>query len=123
MVILTLAFSLLEGAFVLPAHVSHSKALTPPEEKEEEKLIMEVQEGDWYFEEYLFSAYGGGTAVWDLVDGKRSVRRIVRIFAEDHRPPAQPRLFLGHAPTDGLGRIRRLTGAAPLVWRKEEGPP
>ena len=26
-----------------------------------------------------------GTAVWDLVDGKRSVRRIVQIFAEDHR--------------------------------------
>ena len=26
-----------------------------------------------------------GTAVWDLVDGKRSVRRIVRIFAETHR--------------------------------------
>ena len=26
-----------------------------------------------------------GTAVWDLVDGSRSVRRIVRIFAETHR--------------------------------------
>ena len=26
-----------------------------------------------------------GTAVWDLVDGHRSVRRIVRIFAETHR--------------------------------------
>jgi hypothetical protein len=26
-----------------------------------------------------------GTAVWDLVDGKRSVRGIVRIFAETHR--------------------------------------
>ena len=26
-----------------------------------------------------------GTAVWDLVDGKRSVRRIVKIFADDHR--------------------------------------
>ncbi len=26
-----------------------------------------------------------GTAVWDLVDGKRSVRRIVRIFANTHR--------------------------------------
>jgi len=26
-----------------------------------------------------------GTAVWDLVDGKRSVRRIVQIFAEDNR--------------------------------------
>ncbi|UCD80099.1 MAG: PqqD family protein [Desulfobacterales bacterium] len=26
-----------------------------------------------------------GTAVWDLVDGKRSVRRIVQIFAETHR--------------------------------------
>ena len=26
-----------------------------------------------------------GTAVWDLVDGNRSVRRIVRIFAETHR--------------------------------------
>ena len=26
-----------------------------------------------------------GTAVWDLVDGKRSVRRIVQIFAENHR--------------------------------------
>ena len=26
-----------------------------------------------------------GTAVWDLLDGNRSVRRIVRIFAETHR--------------------------------------
>jgi hypothetical protein len=26
-----------------------------------------------------------GTAVWDLVDGSRSVRRIVQIFAEAHR--------------------------------------
>lgn len=26
-----------------------------------------------------------GTAVWDLVDGRRSVRRIIRIFAETHR--------------------------------------
>jgi hypothetical protein len=26
-----------------------------------------------------------GTAVWDLVDGNRSVRSIVRIFAETHR--------------------------------------
>jgi len=26
-----------------------------------------------------------GTAVWDLVDGQRSVRRIVQIFAETHR--------------------------------------
>ena len=26
-----------------------------------------------------------GTAVWDLVDGHRSVRRIVQIFAEAHR--------------------------------------
>lgn len=26
-----------------------------------------------------------GTAVWDLVDGHRSVRRIVQIFAETHR--------------------------------------
>ena len=26
-----------------------------------------------------------GTAVWDLMDGSRSVRRIVRIFAETHR--------------------------------------
>ena len=26
-----------------------------------------------------------GTAVWDLVDGNRSVRRIVKIFAEAHR--------------------------------------
>jgi hypothetical protein len=26
-----------------------------------------------------------GTAVWDLVDGKRSVLRIVQIFAEAHR--------------------------------------
>jgi len=26
-----------------------------------------------------------GSAVWDLVDGKRSVRRIVQIFAEIHR--------------------------------------
>jgi len=26
-----------------------------------------------------------GTAVWDLVDGNRSVRRIVEIFAETHR--------------------------------------
>ena len=26
-----------------------------------------------------------GTAVWDLVDGNRSVRRIVQIFAETHR--------------------------------------
>ncbi|MBW2427788.1 MAG: PqqD family protein [Deltaproteobacteria bacterium] len=26
-----------------------------------------------------------GTAVWDLVDGNRSVRRIVQIFAEVHR--------------------------------------
>ena len=31
-VILTLIFSLLEGAFVLPAHVAHSKALAPPKE-------------------------------------------------------------------------------------------
>jgi hypothetical protein len=26
-----------------------------------------------------------GTAVWDLVDGNRTVRRIVQIFAEAHR--------------------------------------
>jgi hypothetical protein len=26
-----------------------------------------------------------GTSVWDLVDGKRSVRRITQIFAETHR--------------------------------------
>jgi hypothetical protein len=26
-----------------------------------------------------------GTAVWDLMDGNRSVRRIVQIFAETHR--------------------------------------
>ena len=26
-----------------------------------------------------------GTSVWDLVDGKRSVRMIVQIFAKDHR--------------------------------------
>jgi hypothetical protein len=26
-----------------------------------------------------------GTAVWDLVDGQRSVRRIIQIFAETHR--------------------------------------
>ena len=26
-----------------------------------------------------------GTSVWDLVDGNRSVKRIVRIFAETHR--------------------------------------
>ena len=26
-----------------------------------------------------------GTAVWDLVDGRRSVRRIIRIFADTHR--------------------------------------
>lgn len=26
-----------------------------------------------------------GTAVWDLVDGRRSVRRIIQIFAEIHR--------------------------------------
>jgi len=26
-----------------------------------------------------------GTAVWDMVDGYRSVRRIVQIFAETHR--------------------------------------
>jgi len=26
-----------------------------------------------------------GTAVWDMVDGHRSVRRIVQIFAETHR--------------------------------------
>jgi hypothetical protein len=26
-----------------------------------------------------------GTAVWDLVDGNRSVRRIIEIFAETHR--------------------------------------
>jgi len=26
-----------------------------------------------------------GSAVWDLVDGERSVRRIVQIFAETHR--------------------------------------
>jgi hypothetical protein len=26
-----------------------------------------------------------GTAVWDLVDGNRSVRRIIQIFAETHR--------------------------------------
>ncbi|MEO1216455.1 MAG: efflux RND transporter permease subunit [Bacteroidota bacterium] len=43
-VILTLAFSLLEGAFVLPAHVSHSKALNPPEEKQEEKTLI----GKWF---------------------------------------------------------------------------
>ncbi|MEM7372574.1 MAG: efflux RND transporter permease subunit [Bacteroidota bacterium] len=34
-VILTLIFSLLEGAFVLPAHVAHSKALRRKDEKEE----------------------------------------------------------------------------------------
>lgn len=42
-VILTLAFSLIEGAFVLPAHISHSKALTPPEEKEKEKTVIGIQ--------------------------------------------------------------------------------
>ncbi len=26
-----------------------------------------------------------GTAVWDLVDGRRSVRRIIQIFAKQHR--------------------------------------
>ena len=26
-----------------------------------------------------------GTSVWDLVDGKRSVRRMINIFAETHR--------------------------------------
>ena len=26
-----------------------------------------------------------GTAVWDLVDGRRSVRRIIQIFAKTHR--------------------------------------
>jgi hypothetical protein len=26
-----------------------------------------------------------GTSVWDLVDGKRSVRKIIRIFAKAHR--------------------------------------
>ena len=26
-----------------------------------------------------------GTSVWDLVDGKRSVRRMIHIFAETHR--------------------------------------
>lgn len=26
-----------------------------------------------------------GTSVWDLVDGKRSVRRLIQIFAETHR--------------------------------------
>ncbi len=26
-----------------------------------------------------------GTSVWDLVDGKRSVRRIIHIFAKTHR--------------------------------------
>ena len=26
-----------------------------------------------------------GTSVWDLVDGKRSVRRVIQIFAETHR--------------------------------------
>ena len=26
-----------------------------------------------------------GTSVWDLVDGKRSVRRLIKIFAETHR--------------------------------------
>ena len=26
-----------------------------------------------------------GTSVWDLVDGNRSVRRIIKIFAETHR--------------------------------------
>jgi hypothetical protein len=26
-----------------------------------------------------------GTSVWDLVDGKRSVRRMIQIFAETHR--------------------------------------
>jgi len=26
-----------------------------------------------------------GTSVWDLVDGKRSIRRMIQIFAETHR--------------------------------------
>jgi len=39
-VILTLAFSLIEGALVLPAHISHSKALTPPAEKVPEKTVV-----------------------------------------------------------------------------------
>ncbi|MEM6804856.1 MAG: efflux RND transporter permease subunit, partial [Bacteroidota bacterium] len=43
-VILTLAFSLIEGALVLPAHVAHSKALTPKSEKEEEKTLI----GKWF---------------------------------------------------------------------------
>ncbi|MEM6629530.1 MAG: efflux RND transporter permease subunit [Bacteroidota bacterium] len=44
-VILTLVFSLLEGAFVLPAHVAHSKALDPPEEVEDPEMLSRPQGG------------------------------------------------------------------------------
>lgn len=60
-VILTLAFSLIEGTFVLPAHISHSKAL---ERKEAEET--ETQTG-------FFAAIGNGfdraqQFFWDLME-------------------------------------------------------
>lgn len=57
-VILTLIFSLIEGAFILPAHISHSKALTPKDEKEEEttligKAFQSVQQSLWNLMEWM----------------------------------------------------------------------
>ncbi|MEZ4850960.1 MAG: efflux RND transporter permease subunit [Bacteroidia bacterium] len=69
-VILTLFFSLLEGAFVLPAHVAHSKALSPKKDKKASS-DEELEPGG------LFSSIGQAIAngfdrlqhaLWDLME-------------------------------------------------------
>jgi hypothetical protein len=55
-----------------------------------------------------------GTAVWDLVDGSRSVRRIVQIFAKQHR------LDKKEAEVSVTSFIREL-GQRGLIGLKEMG--
>ncbi len=51
-VILTLAFSLIEGALILPGHIAHSKALKRGEENQQPGFLTRIQDGlaqvmDW----------------------------------------------------------------------------
>lgn len=48
---------------------------------DEEVLIVDLDGGE------LFSLTGTGRAIWDAVDGKRSVADIVRMLAETHSAP------------------------------------
>ena len=59
-VVLTLLFSLLEGAFVLPAHIAHSKALSSFEERVKEtqqnflsRGFAKLQQSLWNFMEWM----------------------------------------------------------------------